>query len=941
MRRSGHRPALPRARREPGERAARRGVRVGARRVLHRRGSCATVAAGDVRRRRASPDARRRRRDAARSGSAARAGARGRARSRDPDRRASPRGSPGARRYGGGRYGRTRLARRSLAALELLDGTPTVDLLLDLSAIAVKGRGKERFAAYEDGALALEQTALNVAAVRDRDLLQELLELFGDAYQAREGRESALDFEDLQLRARDLLRDHGGRRARAAALPLDHGRRVPGHEPPAVRDRRSVRSGRAVLRRRRVPVDLPLPARGRRRSSRSAARSRTDVLPLRANYRSRPELLEVVNELFASDFGDDYAARSWPQDASPIPPGGPAVELLVTDKQSYKGTDVAWRRGEARAAARRVRELCDAGEATPGDVVFLFAAGTDADVFEEELRAVGLPTYRAAGRGYFAQQQCSTCSWRTCVCCTTATTTRRSRPCSPRRSSACRTTRSSCCGARPAVVLSSPGSSARCPPSWPSATSSCSVRSGSATTGSSHCPQTAGLERLIDQIVSEHDYDLAVLAQRDGRRRYANIRKLGRLARSFEDLRGRDVEGFVRFVADRQRVRSARDGGVRGGGGLGCGPAADDPCGEGSRVPRSSSSPTRAATGRPAAERRSSAARRAASASRCCTPADGRSAKGAFDYDGRAPRGGGVGRGRAAAPLLRRDDAGDRSPARLRARSIPRGSRTSGRRWRGCSTGSAAAARRCRATSRRRRARGGAAPATRRPLSAAEPSRSSGQRGPPSRRGGRQLSLFCVAGGADRERRRPRRCRRSSSPSPASLRAAPALVQRARDVRGVLVRSSTRATSPGCASAGSPPQSGSARRRRLRGARGARAYRSRRVQPSRGRPRASDAMPTRRSSSGSRASSRRTATRSSPRASRRSRARRKEQSFSFEHDGVVLHGFIDVLRARRARARRRLQDERARGTLARGGGGGGLPAPAARLRARVLPRRRA
>ena len=63
---------------------------------------------------------------------------------------------------------------------------------------------------------------------------------------------------------------------------------------------------------------------------------------------------------------------------------------------------------------------------------------------------------------------------------------------------------------------------------------------------------TVGLERLIDQIVSEHDYDLAVLARADGRRRYANLRKLGRLARSFEDLRGRDVEGFVRFVNDRQ-----------------------------------------------------------------------------------------------------------------------------------------------------------------------------------------------------------------------------------------------------------------------------------------------------------------------------------------------------------------------------------------------------
>jgi ATP-dependent exoDNAse (exonuclease V) beta subunit len=61
---------------------------------------------------------------------------------------------------------------------------------------------------------------------------------------------------------------------------------------------------------------------------------------------------------------------------------------------------------------------------------------------------------------------------------------------------------------------------------------------------------TVGLERLCEQIVVEHDYDLAVLAQWDGRRRYANLRKLARLARSYEELRGADVEGFVRFVSE-------------------------------------------------------------------------------------------------------------------------------------------------------------------------------------------------------------------------------------------------------------------------------------------------------------------------------------------------------------------------------------------------------
>ncbi len=62
------------------------------------------------------------------------------------------------------------------------------------------------------------------------------------------------------------------------------------------------------------------------------------------------------------------------------------------------------------------------------------------------------------------------------------------------------------------------------------------------------------LERLCERIVADHDYDLAVLAQWDGRRRYANLRKLGRLARSYEELRGPDIEGFVRFVSEQEAV---------------------------------------------------------------------------------------------------------------------------------------------------------------------------------------------------------------------------------------------------------------------------------------------------------------------------------------------------------------------------------------------------
>src|ERR671929_689436 len=128
------------------------------------------------------------------------------------------------------------------------------------------------------------------------------------------------------------------------------------------------------------------------------------VLALTHNYRSRPEVLEVINELFAADFGESFqplhAAGRFPD-----PAFGTAVELLVTDKDSYKDSGTHWREAEARHIACRVRELVDSGEAAAGEIVLLFAAGTDARLYEEELREAGLPTFRATGRDYYHQQQ--------------------------------------------------------------------------------------------------------------------------------------------------------------------------------------------------------------------------------------------------------------------------------------------------------------------------------------------------------------------------------------------------------------------------------------------------------------------------------------------------------------------------------------------------------
>jgi ATP-dependent helicase/nuclease subunit A len=221
----------------------------------------------------------------------------------------------------------------------------------------------------------------------------------------------------------------------------------------------------------------------------------------------------------------------------------------VTDKPSYSGTGTHWRRAEARSIARRVREMIDSGDATAGDIVLLFAAGTDAEWYEQELRRQDIPTYRATGRGYFGQQQVvDVLAYLRLLQNRYDDQALLSVLASPfvgvsndalallRRSA----------GRRPLYA----GLERSLPESLGEQDERLLLAFKQRYARLVEASTRVSLERLCEQILVEHDYDLAVLAQWDGRRRYANIRKLARLARAYEELRGRDIEGFLRFMRD-------------------------------------------------------------------------------------------------------------------------------------------------------------------------------------------------------------------------------------------------------------------------------------------------------------------------------------------------------------------------------------------------------
>jgi ATP-dependent exoDNAse (exonuclease V) beta subunit len=435
-------------------------------------------------------------------------------------------------------------------ALELLEPTPPAEELLDLSELRVGGEERERFASFGEALVAVERAALDEIAARDRSLLEELLRAFDAAYSLAKAGESALDFEDLQLKARELLqlnekvREDARWRFRSILVDefQDTNRLqcelvdlVAGEEVFFVGD-----EFQSIYRFRHADVEV---FRERRAAS-------AGVLPLTENYRSRPEVLSVVNHLFGAEFGTDYeplvAAGRFPD-----PIFGPAVELLVTDKSSYREGDLHWRLAEARHVARRVRELVDSGEAAPADIVLLFAAGTDAERYEEALRREGLPTYRAAGRGYFGQQQVADLTMYLRLVLNRyddeALVSVLASPFVGVSNDALYLLRRAT-GKRPLFSGMERQLPSELGPRDRRLFEAFRQRYDRLVRAAS----TSGLERLCERIVSEHDYDLAVLARWDGRRRYANLRKLARLARSYEELRGPDIEGFLRFVSDQE-----------------------------------------------------------------------------------------------------------------------------------------------------------------------------------------------------------------------------------------------------------------------------------------------------------------------------------------------------------------------------------------------------
>jgi ATP-dependent helicase/nuclease subunit A len=473
--------------------------------------------------------------------------------------------------------GNRALVERAVEALADPDRPPSLE---EMASYCTKlgGKGLAAYREATDEALVALAGAGEGAVVYGH--LAELLRLFGERFAATKERRAGIDFEDLQLLAVRLLeRSEAGAfyQKRFAHLLVDEFQdtnrlqlrliealRGPGTQTMVVGDELQ-----SIYGFRHADLDV---FRERREAISAAGGS---LLPLTGNFRSRPEVIGAVNDLGERLLGTAYRPlRVGAEPQRPEPVGGrPAVELLLTSKEGWdeEGIDLhpatdartpLNQLAEARFLAERLRELREDG-VDPGSMVVLLRAFTNLDAHEDSLERAGLRPYVVGGRGYWSQQQVAD------VCAMLAALA------NPLDDKALLGALASpACGVSPDTLWLLRAAAGARKHLWPTlreATGSAEekaleperleqipaaelslLREFAETVRSlRRRAPSLSLPGLIDTAVTETGYDLAVLMRPSGEARFANVRKLMRLAAEFETAEGRDLRGLLDFLAAR------------------------------------------------------------------------------------------------------------------------------------------------------------------------------------------------------------------------------------------------------------------------------------------------------------------------------------------------------------------------------------------------------
>lgn len=392
-----------------------------------------------------------------------------------------------------------------------------------------------------------------------------LLAEFHEEYVAHKRERGVLDFADLELRARALVQAGNG-----VGPPVLTGSRLLVDE---FQDTNELQCGileglgadrllmvgderQSIYRFRGADVSV-FRERERELRSATAAAGRGGAAGLHrldVNYRSCPEIIDFVNRLFAHGtfFGPDFfplevsAAKA----AAHRNPGEPpAIEIVIAGRTAAadpEGPLLVMQQAEAGVVAACVRRAVDEEGWRQRDIVVLLPAQTNVEMYRQALTARGIRVYVVRGKGYYSQEEVAdaTSLLRLLV--------------NPHDDLALvATLRSPLAGlSDDALYLLGREGRGRSESLWQvireGRTSSLELEDqlllATFVRRLSDLRRRVGrpgLAQLIDDAVTVCGYDLCVLAAPEGARRFANLRKLMRIADEFESIEGPDLAAFV------------------------------------------------------------------------------------------------------------------------------------------------------------------------------------------------------------------------------------------------------------------------------------------------------------------------------------------------------------------------------------------------------------
>ncbi len=281
----------------------------------------------------------------------------------------------------------------------------------------------EAFQEMRDTVKELAALLEEFAATAGHNFLVELvawLRGFVDHFQKAKHDRALLDFDDLLMKTRDLLRGNAEVRRelqqRFKFVLIDEfqdtdpvqtevvlllGEGAPGKLFVVGDPKQSIYGFRRA--------DIEMYAGTRRDIERQGR-----ILTFRQNFRSASTILDWVNDVFTKilvkstdgDYQPEYISlASWPK----LQTSDAAVTLL-RPKELIKRDVGELRRAEATAVAHYLRQQVDSGACEWGDVALLFRSFTGVETYGDVLQEHGVPFRIIGGKGYYQRQEIQTLS---------------------------------------------------------------------------------------------------------------------------------------------------------------------------------------------------------------------------------------------------------------------------------------------------------------------------------------------------------------------------------------------------------------------------------------------------------------------------------------------------------------------------------------------------